>query len=395
MSIVFYTNIYTNNQRKGWCFMKYSIEEYYAAYHIFFWQNSTKYTPDEEGTLLKIIRRFLGYSQSEMANALDVSVSFISLMENGRKIISYTTKLRIVEHIITNNQLPLTSNLYDMSNIVSEIIANNVYNINFEYYNLEEIIQKARLEMDNIKTDKESKRVEKYNNHWVASPRKSFVVKPNYFDVEKVNKALWEISHNQAEPISLKEEMLFHALKSSLEITEHRDELIEILHKSLMDITSFMNDIDIIRRYDLETTLDRISRSIRKMLRDSYNTVRKDENVEILGYVGAGQPYDYIEIRDIITVPDKTNIDFGLIIRGDSMSPAYSDGDVVFVRKQDTLENSECGIFQIGDKRIFKKFHRSEDGKIYLKSLNKNYKDIIVNEDTDNFKIIGKVYMGR
>ena len=42
-------------------------------------------------------------------------------------------------------------------------------------------------------------------------------------------------------------------------------------------------------------------------------------------------------------MPDKTNIDFGLIIRGDSMSPAYSDGDVVFVRKQDTLENSECG----------------------------------------------------
>ena len=98
---------------------------------------------------------------------------------------------------------------------------------------------------------------------------------------------------------------------------------------------------------------------------------------------------------DIITVPDKTNIDFGLIIRGDSMSPAYSDGDIVFVRKQDILENGECGIFQLGDKRIFKKFHRSEDGKIYLKSLNKNYKDIVIDENTDNFKIIGKVYMGR
>ena len=110
-----------------------------------------------------------------------------------------------------------------------------------------------------------------------------------------------------------------------------------------MDITSFVNDIDIIRRYDLETTLDRISRSIRKMLRDFYNTARKDKNVEILGYVGAGQPYDYIEIRDIIIVPDKTNIDFGLIIRGDSMSPAYSDRDIVFVRKQDILENGECG----------------------------------------------------
>lgn len=374
--------------------MKYSIEEYYAAYHIFFWQNSTKYTPDEEGTLLKIIRRFLGYSQGEMANALDVSVSFVSLMENGRKVISYTTKLRIVEHIITNNGLPLTSNLYDMSNIVSEIIATNIYNINFEYHNLEYIIQKARLEMGNIKIGKESKRVEKYNSHWI-NPIKSFTTKPKLFNVEKMNKALWEISNKKEEPINLKEEMLFHALKSSLEITEYKDELIEILHKSLMDITSFVNDIDIIRRYDLETTLDRISRSIRKMLRDSYNTVRKDENVEILGYVGAGQPYDYIEIRDIITVPDKTNIDFGLIIRGDSMSPAYSDGDVVFVRKQDTLENSECGIFQLGDKRIFKKFHRSEDGKIYLKSLNKNYKDIVVNEDTDNFKIIGKVYMGR
>ena len=53
------------------------------------------------------------------------------------------------------------------------------------------------------------------------------------------------------------------------------------------------------------------------------------------------------------------------------------------------------GIFQLGDKRIFKKFHRSEDGKIYLKSLNKNYKDIVIDENTDNFKIIGNVYMGR
>ena len=101
--------------------------------------------------------------------------------------------------------------------------------------------------------------------------------------------------------------------------------------------------------------------------------------------------------RDTVTIPESIqgNDNFGLIIRCDSMSPAYSDGDVVFVRKQDTLENSECGIFQLGYKRIFKKFYRSEDGKIYLKSLNKNYKDIIVNEDTDSFKIIGKVYMGR
>ena len=62
--------------------------------------------------------------------------------------------------------------------------------------------------------------------------------------------------------------------------------------------------------------------------------------------MSAGNIYDFMELgRDTVTILESVqgNDNFGLIIRGNSMSPAYSDGDIVFVRKQDILENGECG----------------------------------------------------
>jgi len=37
--------------------------------------------------------------------------------------------------------------------------------------------------------------------------------------------------------------------------------------------------------------------------------------------------------------------DFALSVAGDSMEPSFRDGDKVFVRKQDSINEGEIGIF--------------------------------------------------
>ena len=61
-----------------------------------------------------------------------------------------------------------------------------------------------------------------------------------------------------------------------------------------------------------------MARSLKKLLRDSYNEIHNDTTT-IEGYVGAGNPYDFMELsRDTVTIPESIqgNNNFGLIIRG-------------------------------------------------------------------------------
>ena len=115
--------------------------------------------------------------------------------------------------------------------------------------------------------------------------------------------------------------------------------------------------------------------------------------------MSAGNPYDFMELgRDTVTILESIqgNDNFGLIIRGDSMSLSYQDGDLVFVKRQKDLENGQLGVFEIDGKYIFKKYYKNEKGNITLKSINKNYNDIVLNsENCNRLEIIGKVLMSK
>lgn len=93
------------------------------------------------------------------------------------------------------------------------------------------------------------------------------------------------------------------------------------------------------------------------------------------------------ELKDIDeTVP--LGADFGVRVSGDSMTPLISDGDIIYIKKQDTLENGEIGIFSLDGNAYVKKLKSGRNG-LFLISLNKKYSPIKVGEYSD-FKIFGK-----
>lgn len=87
-----------------------------------------------------------------------------------------------------------------------------------------------------------------------------------------------------------------------------------------------------------------------------------------------------------ITVPDTPmtrQANFAIRVSGDSMEPKYSDGDLVFVKKQDDVEVGEYGIWIVdGDAYIKKR------GVDRLISLNHQYPDV---EQGENVHCVGKV----
>jgi transcriptional regulator with XRE-family HTH domain len=92
---------------------------------------------------------------------------------------------------------------------------------------------------------------------------------------------------------------------------------------------------------------------------------------------------DFITIEMGDCVPSDT--DYALRISGDSMWPTYEDGEIVYVRKQETLRLGEIGIFVLNSEVYCKEFGRGE-----LISHNGDYDPIKVSP-YDAFYILGRV----
>ena len=97
--------------------------------------------------------------------------------------------------------------------------------------------------------------------------------------------------------------------------------------------------------------------------------------IPVLGRVAAGIPIDMIEdIIDEEEIPDNmTGEYFALRIKGDSMEPKISDGDVVIVRQQPDVESGDIAIVTVnGDDATCKRLMKYAEG-IMLLSTNPKY----------------------
>ena len=94
--------------------------------------------------------------------------------------------------------------------------------------------------------------------------------------------------------------------------------------------------------------------------------------------------YTLIDVDE--TVPE--NASLAVRISGDSMTPLYTDGQIVYVRQQPDLKPGEIGIFVLNGEAYCKKLET--DGGIKLISLNPNYKPIKVKYSYE-LRVIGKV----
>lgn len=112
--------------------------------------------------------------------------------------------------------------------------------------------------------------------------------------------------------------------------------------------------------------------------------------IPLLGTIAAGSPILAEEnIEDYFYIDKSIKADFALRIKGDSMLGAgiFPD-DIVFIRKQETLENGEIGAILIENEATLKKFYRN-NGTIVLQSENDKYQPIILTNG--DVRILGKL----
>ena len=120
--------------------------------------------------------------------------------------------------------------------------------------------------------------------------------------------------------------------------------------------------------------------------------------IPVLGYVRAGIPLEAVEdIIDYEEIPQSmtaTGEYFCLMIKGDSMEPKFSEGDVIVVRQQETAENGDIAVVLInGNDATVKKFYKTDSG-IKLVASNPTYDPLFFTPDeVDNLpvRVIGKV----
>lgn len=114
--------------------------------------------------------------------------------------------------------------------------------------------------------------------------------------------------------------------------------------------------------------------------------------IPILGTIACGAPILAQEhIEGYTTVPQEIHADFALVCKGDSMVGArIFDGDVVYIRQQETVENGEIAAVLVEDEATLKRVRRYPD-HIILEPENPNYRPrVFWDEEMNRVQILGK-----
>lgn len=116
----------------------------------------------------------------------------------------------------------------------------------------------------------------------------------------------------------------------------------------------------------------------------------KTQKIPLLGNIAAGIPiFANEEHESYVEVGSNIKADFCLKIKGDSMINArIYDGDIVFIKQQNDVEDGEIAAVIIDDEATLKRVYKFP-GRIQLRSENPKYKPMDFYEK-DNVRIIGK-----
>ena len=116
------------------------------------------------------------------------------------------------------------------------------------------------------------------------------------------------------------------------------------------------------------------------------------KEIPIVGWVRAGTPAlaeenveGFLPVASGLARGKET---FALKVKGDSMiEDGILDGDLVIIRRQDTVENGDIICALIGNEATLKRFYR-KGNEVSLRPANKNYDPIIVSKG--EFRVLGK-----
>ena len=117
--------------------------------------------------------------------------------------------------------------------------------------------------------------------------------------------------------------------------------------------------------------------------------------VPVVGTVRAGYgalAFEEDYGKEYASVKDPQNY-FYLVVKGDSMEPRISDGDLALVRRQSTLDNGDLGVivFGVDGEGTLKKYIQ-RGNSVVLHPFNPAYDEVVIKgEDLDHLYIAGKV----
>ena len=117
--------------------------------------------------------------------------------------------------------------------------------------------------------------------------------------------------------------------------------------------------------------------------------------VPVVGTVRAGYgalAFEEDYGKEYASVKDPQNY-FYLVVKGDSMEPRISDGDLALVHRQNTLENGDLGVLVYGsDGEATLKKYIQRGNSVILHPFNPDYEELVIKgEELDHLYIAGKV----
>lgn len=116
--------------------------------------------------------------------------------------------------------------------------------------------------------------------------------------------------------------------------------------------------------------------------------------IRMLGEIACGEPMFADEDRESYVLSGTDiNADFCLTARGDSMTGArIHDGDIVFCRSQNIVNNGEIAVVLIDDCATLKRvYYYPDKKKLVLQAENPKYAPFVyVGEELNDIRIIGK-----
>ena len=114
--------------------------------------------------------------------------------------------------------------------------------------------------------------------------------------------------------------------------------------------------------------------------------------IPLIGAIACGAPILAQEhIEEYIDIPKNISADFALTCQGDSMINArIFDGDIVYIRQQDTVENGQIAAVLIDGEATLKRVQLYED-HISLEPENPQYRPLVYwGEEMNTIRILGK-----
>ena len=116
----------------------------------------------------------------------------------------------------------------------------------------------------------------------------------------------------------------------------------------------------------------------------------KPQHIPLIGEVAAGQPITAEESYDVY-VDSPVKADYALRVKGDSMSPTYLDGDVVYIRMVESVPEGTVAVVLLDNDACLKHVYYIPNG-VQLVSDNPAYPPMICTwPEYDNIRVLGKV----